>query len=104
MQRVAADVAKRIAASNAKYGAAKGIVNMAISRSQALKRMLGLSAQVEKHLAKIAAKPLSRDVAHWTGEIQGWIGEIERLSEHVGKKTAQEWASKIAAWKAGLGQ
>ena len=103
LQRVGAEVAKRVAASKATYGTAKGIINMAISRSQALNRMEGLSVEVVKHLAKIAAKPLSRDVPHWTTEIRTWIGEIERLNQHVGKKTGQEWASRIAAWKGQLG-
>ena len=76
---------------------------MAISRSQALNRMAGLSANIVEHLAKIAAKPFSRDVPHWTTEIQAWIEEIERLTQHVGQKTGQEWASRIAAWKGQLG-
>jgi hypothetical protein len=94
---------KQAAASKATYGYAEGIVNMAISRSQALNRMEGLSANIAEHLAKIAAKPLSRDVPHWTMEIRAWIGEIERLIQRVGQKTGQEWASRIVAWKGQLG-
>ena len=94
---------KQAAASKATDGYAEGIVKMAINRSQALNRMEGLSANVVEHLAKIAAKPLSRDVPHWTTEIRAWIEEIERLAQHIGQKTGQEWASRIAAWKSQLG-
>jgi hypothetical protein len=65
--------------------------------------MEGLSANVVEHLAKIAAQPRSRDVPHWTKETQAWIEEIERLTQHIGQKTGQEWASRIAAWKGELG-
>ena len=75
---------------------------MAINRSQALNRMEGLNANIVDHLAKIVAKPLSRDVPHWTTELRAWIEEIERLTQHVGQKTGQEWASRIAAWKGQL--
>ena len=102
------EAVKRQAASAAKYGFSvwgkQWIINMAISQSQALNRMEGLSAQVGEHLAKIAGNPLSRDVPHWKTEIRAWLGEIERLNQHVGKKTGQEWASRIAAWKGQLGE
>jgi hypothetical protein len=93
---------QQVAASKATYGY-EGIVNMAMSRSQALNRMEGLSASIVEHLAKIAAKPLSRDVPHWTTEIRAWREESERLTQHVGRQTGQAWASRIAAWQGQLG-
>jgi hypothetical protein len=66
--------------------------------------MEGLAEVLEEHLAKLAANPASRDVPHWRTEIQAFMGEIERLSEHVGKKTAAEWATRIGAWRQQLGE
>jgi len=93
---------RRTSEAARKYGNS-GVVNMAISRSQALNRLEGLEPQVEEHLAKIAANPGSRDVPHWATEIRAWLGEMERLAQHTGKKTGAEWAAKIANWRRLLG-
>jgi RHS repeat-associated protein len=102
-ERALVQAGERVAEANLKYGG-EGIVNMAIGRQQALNRMQGLSAQVEKHLSKIATDPNSRAVAHWKTEIRAWLGEIERLSPHIGKKTSLEWESKVVQWKSLLGE
>lgn len=73
---------------------------MAITRKQALNRLEGLRSVVEEHLAKIADQPESQAVGHWQGEINAWIGEMERLIPHVGKKTGTEWSALVAKWKA----
>jgi hypothetical protein len=75
---------------------------MALSRSRALDRMEGLAEQVEIHLGKIAAEPASQAVALWEGEIQTFVGEIERLLPNVGVKTGAEWSQKIAEWTQAL--
>jgi len=95
---------KRVAASKKKLGVSDEIVNMAISRKQALNRMEGLQFEVEAHLKAIYENPHSRDVEHWKTEIRAFISQIERLSAHTGKKTSAEWARKIADWRSRLGE
>jgi hypothetical protein len=75
-----------------------------MSRADALKRLNGLAAKVEDHLAKIAQSPASRDVPHWRGEINNWIRQMEEVLPHAGKKTAADWSARIAGWKGRLGQ
>jgi hypothetical protein len=94
---------RRTAAWGARFGN-NDAVNMAIPRQQALKRLEGLAPQVEEHLAKIATNPTSRDVPHWKTEIRAFLGEMERLAPHTGRKTGEEWAAKIAEWRRLLGQ
>ena len=71
---------------------------MAISRSQALNRMEGVALQVEEHLSKLTNQATSLDVNHWRVEVQAFLGEIARLSGHVGVRTGAQWAEKITAW------
>ena len=80
-----------------------GAPMMAISRKDALKRWKGLAPQVEEHLQKIADNPASRDIPHWTAEINHWITQMENMLPHAGDKTAAEWAARIAEWKVRLG-
>jgi Domain of unknown function (DUF4157) len=102
-ERSVAEAERRVAEAKVKYGG-EGIVNMAISRQQALNRMQGLTPRIEEHLAKIAADPRSQAVSHWRTEIHAWLGEIERLIPHVGKKTGAEWRSIVAEWRRRLGE
>jgi hypothetical protein len=94
---------RRLDATKAKYGNVEAQM-MAMSRKDALKRLNGLGPRVEEHLGKIANNPGSRDIPHWTGEIDTWIKQMEDVLPHVGDKTAAEWAAKIAEWKARLGR
>jgi hypothetical protein len=50
-----------------------------MSRADALKRLNGLAAKVEDHLAKLAQSPASRDVPHWRREINNWIRQMEEV-------------------------
>jgi hypothetical protein len=75
---------------------------MAISRKDALRRLEGLAPRVEEHLSKIAVEPTSRDVPHWTKEIDSWIKQMEELATHVGKRTSALWLARIAKWKTEL--
>jgi hypothetical protein len=70
-----------------------------MNRKDALKRINGLAPQIEKHLAKIADDPDSRDVPHRVKEIHSWITHIEQLLPDVGDRTSQEWQRRIAGWK-----
>jgi hypothetical protein len=75
---------------------------MAVNRKRALKRLQGLTPQVESHLRKIAADPGSKDVSHWTREIQSWISQMEKMLPQVGAKTGARWEALLAEWKARL--
>jgi hypothetical protein len=75
---------------------------MAMRRKDALKRLNGLYPLVEEHLQKIADDPTSRDVPHWTQEVNSWIRQMEDVLPHVGDNTAAEWSARIADWKARL--
>jgi hypothetical protein len=79
-------------------------VMMAMSRKDALKRLNGLRPKVEGHLQKIAGNPSSRDVPHWTKEIESWISQMDDVLPHVGADTSAKWFIRIAEWKAKLGQ
>ncbi len=68
-------------------------------RKEALRRLNGLSPQVEVHLGKIRDNPSSADVPHWTAEIENWIRQMEAVLPFTGDKTAAEWAARIEAWK-----
>lgn len=76
---------------------------MAISRRDALKRLQGLAPRVTEHLEQLAADPESWDVPHWRGEVRTWLDQMREILPHVGKKTGQEWAAKLAGWEAQLG-
>ena len=74
----------------------------AMPRKAALARLAGLSAQVEKHLAKIASQPTSQAVNHWRTEIRTWLRDMEAVVPALGKKTGEEWTVRIAAWQRAL--
>jgi hypothetical protein len=76
---------------------------MAISRKDALRKILSLVLAVEEHLESIAEEPESWAVPHWQGEVNNWLAQIEAMVPHVGKKTGAEWKARIEAWKARLG-
>ena len=78
-----------------------GIVNMAITRTQALKRIEGLigegsNAGIESHIAKLI-RPGSGP--HIRNELATRIAEVERLSLHVGEKSGADFLAKIAEWR-----
>jgi hypothetical protein len=92
----------RLQATKAKYGNVEAQM-MAMSRKDALKRLNGLTPKIEEHLQKIANDPMSRDLPHWTREVENWIRQMEKVLPYIGDKTAAEWAARIAEWKARLG-
>jgi hypothetical protein len=63
-----------------------------------------MSAQVEKHLAKIAGDPTNQAVGHWRKEVATWLRDMESVVPAVGKKTAAEWTSRLGAWRRVLGE
>lgn len=92
--------ADRVASTAARFGNSNAV---AISRKVALDRVQSLTPQVEKHLAKLAADPNSRDAHHWGVEIRGWLNAMERVLPALGGKTGAEWAQRIADWRKALG-
>jgi hypothetical protein len=88
--------------ARSKYG--RTGVQASISRKTALKRLEGLTPQVEAHLAKIANNPGSQDIVHWQTEIRGWLTQMEHVLHATGQRTSAEWAARIAEWRTKLGQ
>jgi hypothetical protein len=68
---------------------------MGISRKTALKRIAGLSAQIELHLAKIREEPRSASATHWRAEVRSWIAQIETVAPSVGPRTAARVARRV---------
>jgi len=93
----------RLQATKAKYGNVEAQM-MAMSRKDALKRLNGLTPKIEEHLQKIANDPMSRDLPHWTREVENWIRQMEKVLPYIGDKTAAEWAARIAEWKARIAE
>jgi hypothetical protein len=80
---------------------ASGIVNMAITRKQALKRIEGLigegsNAGIESHIAKLT-RPGSGP--HIRKELATRIAEVERLATHVGEKSGADILARITEWR-----
>jgi len=75
-----------------------------LSRSDAIKRVEGLAEKINEHLNFIRDEPGARAVNHWKGEIRGWIGQIDDVLRHMGKKTGKEWAENIGRWLEQLGE
>ena len=78
-----------------------GIVNMAITRKQALKRIEGLIgdgsyAGIESHIAKLT-RPGSGP--HVRNELSTRLTEVERLASHVGDKSGADILVKIGEWR-----
>jgi RHS repeat-associated protein len=65
-----------------------------MERAKALERCNKHATSIREHYQKIEDNPLSRDRAHWLGEIKGWLEQIDSLTRHLGKKTGEHW-SKI---------
>jgi hypothetical protein len=75
-----------------------------MNRKRALKRIDGLAPRIEEHLVKIKDDTGSWDYSHWIAEVNSWIEQIEDLLPAIGNKTAAEWRTRIADWKAQLGE
>ncbi len=78
-----------------------GIVNMAITRKQALMRIEGLigdgsNAGIESHIAKLS-RPGSGP--HIRNELTTRLVEVERLASHVGEKSGSDILARIAEWR-----
>jgi hypothetical protein len=71
---------------------------MALSRKKALERLQGLEEAVLYHLddhipSTIGKAPAAAD--YWRKEVEGFLGQMEALSDHVGGRTSAEWRAKI---------
>ena len=90
-----------IAARSRGLNQISGIVHMAITRKQALKRIEGLigdgsNAGIESHIAKLSR---SGSGPHIRNELTTRLAEVERLASHVGDKSGADILSKIAEWR-----
>jgi hypothetical protein len=70
---------------------------MGVSRKQALRRIVSLTAQADEHMAKLTADPESPSADHWKAELRAFATEVERLQPHVGKKTAGTYMPRVKA-------
>jgi hypothetical protein len=75
---------------------------MGLRRKEALKRLQGRVAEIEHHLARIAAQPAHSSVQKWKSEVRNWLREMEEVLPHAGKKTAAEWQARIDAYQSVL--
>jgi hypothetical protein len=88
---------KRLLAAKADYG--NSAVMMALSRKQALTRLEGLESAILYHLddhIPSTIKGAPNAINHWRTEVSGLIADMERLTPHVGKKSAAAWQSRIS--------
>jgi hypothetical protein len=76
---------------------------MSRKRKAAISKIESLTPQVERHLQRVLSQPEHSSRGKWVGEILGWLQQMEELLPHVGKKTAAEWQTRIATWRATLG-
>jgi hypothetical protein len=76
---------------------------MSTSRKRALVIIGGLTAQIDAHLEKMRALPFSLDYNHWRAEVQTWIRQVERLAEHVGRRSRSEVLHHVEQWKQAAG-
>jgi hypothetical protein len=77
---------------------------MAIPRRRALERLKSLGERFEGHLDKLDALPDHLATRHWTHEVNDWLTQMEAMVPHVGAKTGAEWAGRIAAGRARIGE
>jgi hypothetical protein len=87
----------RLSAAKTEYG--NSAVMMAISRKQALARLEGLEGAILYHLddhipSTIKGAPSA--IKHWRTEVGGLIDDMERLTPHIGKKSAAAWQFRIS--------
>jgi len=64
-----------------------------------MKRLQGLAAQVEQHVAKLNANPSSSARHHWIAEVKSWIVQMKEMIPTVGRKTGAAWNGRISTWE-----
>ncbi|MBY0524098.1 MAG: hypothetical protein K2R98_11905 [Gemmataceae bacterium] len=75
-----------------------------MSRRDALKRLIGLQARVEEHLALLATEPASPAATHWRSEVRNWLSQMLAMLPHVGRRTSEEWTQRLRDWEIRLGE
>ena len=82
----------------------QGIVNMALSRKQALARLENLGGGkaadwIEDHISNKLTRPGSGP--HIRGELKARLDAMEKLldNKNLGSKTIQPWLERIAEWR-----
>ena len=99
-----ADEAGRIMENAAKsrgLDPAGGVMNMAITRKQAMNRIEGLISEgsqrgIEAHIGKLTRPGAG---PHIRAELSMRMAEIERLAEHCGEKTSADILTRISEWR-----
>lgn len=71
---------------------------MGIGRKRALERLNSLAEVVEEHLQKIESQPKSDSVPHYRSEVRAWLGTMNSMIRHVGKKTGETWTARLAEY------
>lgn len=72
------------------------LFEMAFSRKQAKDKVIDLSPQIFEHIIKVLVLDSPDDVPHWLGEIDGWIGSIQKIllksnNRRIDKDTLYQW-------------
>ena len=75
-----------------------------MGRKRALDRLQELLPEVERHLGRIFATPHHSSVRKWRGEVRAWLEQMQEVIRHVGKKTGEEWQTRIDSFREQLGQ
>jgi hypothetical protein len=75
---------------------------MSRKRKDALGILVGLAAQVERHVSRVLSSLGHSSRNKWRGESLGWLLQMEDLLPHVGKKTAAEWQTRIDGWRSAI--
>lgn len=74
------------------------IYEMALHRSEALKRIGDIDFMLAEHIFKILLLPDSRDQNHWRGEVKGALRKIRKLTKTKENKMLRPEAVMNVLW------
>jgi hypothetical protein len=70
----------------------KALTNVLFSKqSDAVKKAEGLEERVREHLNWLEEEPTSPAANHWRGEVRGWLDQVNKATERMGRRTAEQW-------------
>lgn len=72
------------------------LFEMAFERKKAKAKVVGLSPQIFRHLAKMLILNSPDDFKHWAGEVNGWMRDIQETTlkgnnKRIDKDTLYQW-------------